>query len=108
MKMQPAWVAFLPANEEEDDGVSTDEEEVQEVAASSEGEEVIDLSSKDAESWLKRIGLLEHAKLPWAICEKNSNAETQWPYDLTRATFLTIWQFLQHCFQRCFIFRRCS
>ena len=38
------------------------------------------VSNRDAEVWLKRIGLNEFARLPWASWESNPNTEVQWAH----------------------------
>ena len=65
------------AEDESEEGESAEEETVQEEEASFDTEEGIDITNREAQVWLKCIGLLEYARLPWPLWESNPNAEVQ-------------------------------
>ena len=54
-----------------------------------ESEEVLDVYDQDAKSWLRRIGLLEYARLPWQLWRDSPNAEVQLAHIKTKKGWLT-------------------
>ena len=59
------------AKDESEEGDSIEEETAHEEEISLDTEEGIDISSQEAEAWLKRIGLYDYARLPWIQWKSN-------------------------------------
>lgn len=49
----------------------------------------MDITNKETEVWLKRIGLYKFEKFPWAQWERNPNVQVQWAHIRANKDFLT-------------------
>ena len=49
----------------------------------------MDVPDRDAEAWLKRIGLVDFARLPWNLWRDNRNVEVQYAHIKTNKGLLT-------------------